>query len=66
MPVISVMFQLQLSLSSAFLVPQLTLDLIALGPLSELEFGIYFSDCGCVVQEPHVGQIIGIGCRVRW
>ena len=33
-----------LSLSNAFLIPQLTLNLISVGQLCELGFGVYFSD----------------------
>ena len=37
------------SLSNAFLVPQLSLNLISVGQLCELGFGVYFSDRRCVV-----------------
>ena len=53
-----------LSLFNAFLVSQLTLNLISVGQLCELGFSVYFSDRGCVVQEPETVQIIGIGHRV--
>lgn len=53
-----------LALSDAFLVPQLTLNLISVGQLCELGFEVYFSKRGCVVQDPQTGQIIGTGRRV--
>ena len=53
-----------LSISDAYLVPQLTLNLISVGRLCDLGYGVYFSNRGCIVQEPRTGHIIGTGCRV--
>jgi len=40
------------------------LNLLSVNQLCELGFGVYFSDRGCVVQDPLTRQIIGTGRKV--
>ncbi|XP_010265970.1 PREDICTED: uncharacterized protein LOC104603606 [Nelumbo nucifera] len=53
-----------LSLPNTFLVPQLSLNLISVGQLCELDFDIHFSSRGCTVQDPRTWKIIGTGRKV--
>ena len=46
------------------LVPKLTLNLISVGQLYELGYGVNFSQHGCIVQEPQTAHVIGTGSRV--
>ena len=52
-----------LSLPSTYFIPNLSLNLISIGQLCDLGLTVLFSPSGCVVQEPHSGQILGIGRR---
>ena len=57
-------FDPNLSISDAFLIPKLALNLISMGQLCELGLGVYFSHHGCLVQDPHSGQVLGKGREV--
>jgi len=53
-----------ISLSDAYLVPKLSLNLISVGQLYELGYEVYFSERGCIVQEPRMSKILRTGCKV--
>jgi len=52
------------TLSDAFLVPKLTLNLISIRKLCELGYKVNFSDRGHVVQDAQTGWIIWTSYRV--
>lgn len=53
-----------LDLPDVFHVPNLTLNLISLGQLTELDLDVLFSKLGCRVQDPQTGEILGTGRKV--
>ncbi|GKV11339.1 hypothetical protein SLEP1_g22603 [Rubroshorea leprosula] len=53
-----------LTLPNTFLIPKLTFNLIYVGQLCELGLELIFSTNGCHVQDPQMGQILGIGRKV--
>uniref|UniRef100_A0A2N9HDD0 Integrase catalytic domain-containing protein n=1 Tax=Fagus sylvatica TaxID=28930 RepID=A0A2N9HDD0_FAGSY len=53
-----------LSVSDAFCVPKLHLNLLSIGQLTELGLNLFFSSRGCLVQDSRTGQIIGTAHKV--
>ena len=53
-----------LSISNAFCVSKLHLDLLSVGQLTELGLNLFFSSHGCLVQDSRIGQIIGTARKV--
>ena len=53
-----------LALSDAFLVPELTLNLVCTRKLRELDYKVNFPNRGCFVHVAQTGQTIRIGRRV--
>ncbi|KAL5762227.1 hypothetical protein ACOSP7_018491 [Xanthoceras sorbifolium] len=53
-----------LSLSNAYFIPQLTLNLLSVGQLCDLGLDVLFSSSGCRVQDPQTGKTLGIGRKV--
>ena len=53
-----------LSLSNTFLIPKLTLNLLSVGQLCELGLNVIITSSGCSVQDPKMGQTLGIGRKV--
>ncbi|XP_059639379.1 uncharacterized protein LOC132281721 [Cornus florida] len=56
--------QSQFSMPHIYLVPNLSLNLLSVGQLTELGLTITFSSNGCVLQDPQAGQIIGTGRKI--
>jgi hypothetical protein len=52
------------SVDNAYLVPQLSLNLLSVGQLCELGLELTFSNRGVDVQDPQMGQLIGISCKI--
>ncbi|KAK2978854.1 hypothetical protein RJ640_010424 [Escallonia rubra] len=52
------------SLPDTYFIPSLKLNLISVGQLCDLGFDLHFSRTGCRVQDPEMGQTIGIGRKV--
>ena len=55
---------LSLFLSDTFHVPKLSLNLLSVGQLYELGVDILFTNNGVDVQDPRMGQVLGIGHKV--
>ena len=55
---------LNLSVSDVFCVPKLHLNLLSVGQLTELGLNLFFSSCGCLVQDSRTGQIVGTARKV--
>lgn len=53
-----------LSLFDTYLIPKLTLNLLSVGKLCDLDLDVIFSCSGCRVQDPQTGQVLGIGRRI--
>ena len=53
-----------LSLFDTYLILNLTLNLISIGQLCELDYDLWFGSSGCCVQDPWTNQVLGIGRRV--
>jgi hypothetical protein len=53
-----------LSVSNVFCVPKLHLNLLSIGQLTELGLNLFFSFCGCLVQDSRTGQIVGTAHKV--
>jgi hypothetical protein len=53
-----------LSVSNVFCVPKLHLNLLSVGQLTELGLNLFFSSCGCLVQDSRTGQIVGTARKV--
>uniref|UniRef100_A0A2N9GFN4 Integrase catalytic domain-containing protein n=1 Tax=Fagus sylvatica TaxID=28930 RepID=A0A2N9GFN4_FAGSY len=53
-----------LSISDVFCVPKLHLNLLSVGQLTELGLNLFFSSCGCLVQDSRTGQIIGTARKI--
>ncbi|KAK3021419.1 hypothetical protein RJ639_046827 [Escallonia herrerae] len=53
-----------LSLPDTYFIPSLKLNLISVGQLCDLGFDLHFSRTGCRVQDPEMGQTIGIDRKV--
>ena len=47
-----------------FHVPDLSYNLYSVGQLAELGYHLIFYYSGCIVQDPRIGQVLGIGPRV--
>ena len=52
------------NLSVPFHVPDLSYNLCSVGQLAELSYHLIFYYSGCIVQDPRMGQELGIGPRV--
>ena len=50
---------LNLSVFDVFCIPKLHLNLLSVGQLTELGLNLFFSSCGCLVQDFRTGQIVG-------
>ena len=53
-----------LSLSDTFHIPKLSLNLLSVGQLCELDVLILFSNNGVDVQDPRTGQVLGTNRKV--
>ena len=53
-----------LSLSDIFHIPKLSLNLLYVGQLCELGVDLLFTNHGVDVQDPRMGQVLGIGRKV--
>ena len=53
-----------LSILGVFNVPNFSYNLFSMGQLAELGYHITFYYSGCIVQDPRIGQDLGIGPRV--
>jgi hypothetical protein len=53
-----------LSVSNVLCVPKLHLNLLSVGQLTELGLNLFFSSCGCLVQDSQTGQIVGTARKV--
>ena len=53
-----------LSLNDTFHIPKLSLNLLYVGQLSELNIDLLFTNHGVDVQDPRTGQVFRIGCKV--
>jgi hypothetical protein len=53
-----------LSVSDVFCVPELHLNLLSVGQLTELGLNLFFSSRGCLVQDSQTGQIVGTARKV--
>ncbi|XP_015971833.1 uncharacterized protein LOC107495233 [Arachis duranensis] len=57
--------QSTLNLHDTYYIPKLNFNLISVGQLVDLDFDVNFFISDCRVQDRRMGQIIGIGCKVR-
>jgi hypothetical protein len=55
-----------LSVSDVFCVPKLHLNVLSVEQLTELGLNLFFSSCGCLVQDSRMGQIVGTARKVGW
>lgn len=53
-----------ISLPDTYCIPQLTLNLISVGQLVDQGLNVFFSSSGVQVQDPHMGQTLGMGRKV--
>ena len=54
-----------LTISNVYQISQLTHNLLSVGQLTELGFSLIFSFTGVIVQDSHMGQIVGIARKVE-
>ena len=54
-----------LSLGDTFHIPKLSLNLLSIGQICELEVDILFTNHGVDVQDPQTSQVLGTGHKVR-
>ena len=55
----------KLSVSNVFHIPTVSLNLLFVSQLCELGVNVHFSSCGCFMQDPQTGEILGTGHKVR-
>ena len=53
-----------LSLSDTFHIPKLSLNLLFVGQLCELDIDLLFTNHGVDVQDPRMSQVLGTSCKV--
>ena len=53
-----------ISLSDVYFVPQLSLNLLSVGQLCDLDLHLFFSRNGCLIQDPLTKTTVGTGHKI--